>query len=122
MTGGFSPSLPAPVASYVKANNAGDGTALLEAFADDAIVNDVQREFRGKAAIAEWAEREIFGASVSMDVVKVESRDGEIIVTAKLDGTFPKAGLPDPLVMNFYFTLKNDKIARLIILLTKPAS
>jgi hypothetical protein len=32
-----------------------------------------------------------------------------------------KTGLPDPLLLTFYFTLRGDKITKLIILLNKPA-
>ena len=46
---------------------------------------------------------------------------GDVIVTAKLDGTYDKTGLPDPLILTFYFTVRDDKITMLIILLNKPA-
>ena len=37
-------------------------------------------------------------------------------VTADVDGNFDKRGLPDPLVLAFYFTPHNDVIIELIIL------
>jgi hypothetical protein len=39
-----------------------------------------------------------------------------LIVTADVDGNFDKRGLPDPLVLAFYFTPNNDLIIQLIIL------
>jgi ketosteroid isomerase-like protein len=112
--------LPPAVASYVKASNAADADAFLGVFTDDALVNDIQREFWGRAAIGKWVEREIFGPKVTMEIVRAVDHYGDAIVTAKLDGTYDKTGLPDPLVLTFYFTLRGDKIARLIILLNKP--
>ena len=114
--------LPPVIAAYVKASNAADTAAFLGVFTDDALVNDVQREFWGKAAIGKWAEREIFGAKVTMEVVRAVDHYGDLIVTAKLDGDYDKTGLPDPLLLTFYFTLRGDKITKLIILHNKPAS
>ena len=113
--------LPPAIAAYVKASNDADGPAFLATFTDDALVNDMQREFWGKAAIGAWTEREIFGAKVSMDVVRAVDHYGDVIVTAKLDGTYDKTGLPDPLILTFYFTLRGDRIVQLIILQNKPA-
>ncbi len=114
--------LPLPVATYIEASNAADRAAFLAAFAEDAIVNDVQREFRGKAAIGAWADKEIFGANVRMTIERAEDHYGQIIVAAKIDGTYDKAGLPDPLLLTFYYSLARDRIASLIILLNKSAS
>lgn len=113
--------LPGPVARYIEASNAARGDELLATFVDDALVNDAQREFRGKAAILAWAEKEIFGAKVVMTVERVEDHHGQVIVLARVDGTFDKAGLPNPLKLTFYFALAGGKIASLIILLNKPS-
>src|SRR2546427_603059 len=115
----MSAKLPAPVAAYIQATNDHDRAAFLASFTDDALVNDIQREFWGKAAIGKWADREIFAAKVTMEVVSAVDHYGDSIVAAKLDGNFDKTGLPDPLIMTFYFTLRGDKITKLIILLNK---
>jgi hypothetical protein len=113
--------LPPIIAAYVKASNDADSNAYLGVFADGALVNDIQHEFRGKAAIGRWAQREIFGAHVTMEVMRAIDHYGDVIVTAKLDGTYDKTGLPDPLILTFYFTVRDNKITILIILLNKPA-
>jgi hypothetical protein len=113
--------LPPVIAAYIKSSNEGNSDACLGVFSDDALVNDIQREFRGKAAIGKWAEREIFGAHVTMEVMRAIDHYGDVIVTAKLDGTYDKTGLPDPLILTFYFTVRDDKITMLIILRNKPA-
>jgi ketosteroid isomerase-like protein len=106
--------LPKPVETYVRATNAGDAAALQSSFAHDAVVKDVGREFRGITAIKEWADREIFAVKVTLEVLGVAERDGQTIVTVKIDGTFDRTGLPDPLVMELCFTVAGDKIAMLL--------
>jgi ketosteroid isomerase-like protein len=103
--------IPQPIATFVRAVNERDADAFLCTFANDAIVTDVGQEFRGAAAIKEWAKSEIFDVNVTLDVMKVAERNGETVVTVKVDGTFDKTGLPDPLLLNHHFTLKDDKIA-----------
>ena len=50
----MSTKLPQPVAAYIQATNGHDNAALLASFTDDALVNDIQREFWGKAAIGKY--------------------------------------------------------------------
>ena len=113
--------LPKPIDTYVRAINAGDPAALQAAFADDARVKDVGREFRGKDAIKEWAAREIFAVKVALDVMKAVELAGETIVTVKIDGTFDRTGLPDPLLMEHCFTLGGNKITALTCRLAEQA-
>ncbi len=42
---------------------------------------------------------------------------GEIILRCVVDGTFDKSKLPDPVVLTYYFSIRGDKITRLIIIL-----
>jgi hypothetical protein len=109
-------TFPRPVAAYVAATNAFDLDRLLATFADDALVNDQLRDYWGKAAIREWAERDIIGQRLTMNVVGVIEHYGNFIVTANIDGDFDKRGLPEPLVLAFYFTPHDDQIVQLIIL------
>jgi ketosteroid isomerase-like protein len=110
------PVLPAAVDSYVRATNTFDLDALVSAFADDALVNDQLRDYWGKAAITEWASADIIGYKTTMYVFKVVEHYRNIIVTAKVDGTYDKRNLPDPLELSFYFSEENGKIVQLIIL------
>lgn len=109
-----------PVAAYIAATNAGDADALVGCFAEGALVNDQLRDYWGLDAIRAWAEREIIGDKVSMNVVKVVEHFGDAIVTARLDGDYDKTGLPGPLVLAFHFTVRADKIVRLLILNNRP--
>ena len=103
--------LPQPIATFIRAVNEHDADAFLSCFSNDAVVTDVGREFRGAAAIKEWCDREIFDVNVTLDVIGVAERDGQTVVTVKVDGIFDKTGLPDPLLLNHHFTLNGGKIA-----------
>jgi hypothetical protein len=105
-----------PVGSFVEAMNSSNLEPLLAAFAEDALVNDQLRDYCGKVAIREWAERDIIGERLTMTVTNVVKHYGNFLVTANIDGNFDKRGLPDPLVLTFYFNIYNDLIVQLIIL------
>jgi ketosteroid isomerase-like protein len=114
--------LPAPVAAYIAATNAADIEAFMATFAEDALVNDHRNEFADRDAIRDWAQREIIGDRVTMDVTGARCRGDTVAVTAKLDGDFDKTGLPDPLVLTFYFSVSGARIVQLIIVHNKPAA
>jgi hypothetical protein len=115
-------SLPPVVAQFIRAGNAFDGAALVATFAEDAMVNDIQREFWGIKAIQGWSGREIIGDRVTMDVTAVTEHYGEVIVTSRMDGDFDHSPFPDGLVLTYYFTVRDGKIVQIIIIHNKPAS
>ena len=108
-------NLSGPIASYLRAVNAGAREDFAASFADDAVVVDVNRELRGLEAITAWADTDIFGAHVHFGVIDLTERPGRIIVSVKIDGTFDRTGLPDPLVMTHEFTVAAGKITTLRI-------
>jgi ketosteroid isomerase-like protein len=109
-------ALPTLVDAYVEASNNFDLERLMFTFAEDALVNDQLRDYWGKPAIREWAKRDIIGERLTMNVTKVINHYDNFIVTANVDGNYDKRGLPDPLVLAFYFTAQSDLIVQLIIL------
>ena len=109
-------TLPALLAAYVEATNSFDLERLMSTFAEDALVNDQLRDYWGKPTIREWAKRDIVGERLTMNVTKVINHYDNFIVTANVDGNYDKRGLPDPLVLAFYFTAQSDLIVQLIIL------
>src|SRR5437660_7749575 len=102
-----------PSAAYVQSINDHNRAAFNVLFTDGAVVNDVGREFRGPAAIKAWSDREIFDAQVTLEVLDVADRDGETIVTTKVDGNFDRTGLPDPVIINHHITAQGGKIVQL---------
>lgn len=108
--------IPPVVLTYIGAMNSFDLVTLLSTFAEDGLVNDQLRDYWGREAIAEWAARDLVGERVTMAVVKIVEHYGQVIVTAHVDGDYDKRGMPEPLVLAFYFSACCDKIVQLIIL------
>jgi hypothetical protein len=117
----MSTDLPAPVQGYITAGNAFDTDAMIGMFADDALVNDDRREFWGRDAIRAWIDREVVGAKVTTAVTATREHYGDVIVDAAMDGEFDKSGLPDPLILTHYFTIRDDHIVRLFVIRNQPA-
>jgi ketosteroid isomerase-like protein len=113
--------LAKPISEYIEASNAFDLQRLVAAFADDALVNDARREFRGRKAIRRWAEREIIGDKVTFEVRSVEEHYDMVIVNGLMDGEFDKSNLPDELILTHYFTVHDGQIGQLIIIRNNPA-
>lgn len=113
----------APVlAEYIAAVNAFDEGAIVAAFAEDALVNDAHREFRGIEAIRRWVARELVGDRVTMVVTEVLDHHGDTIVRGRYDGDYDKTNLPDELILTSYFTVRDGKIVTLIVIRNTPAS
>jgi ketosteroid isomerase-like protein len=102
--------LPQPIETHFHSTNTDDPTAFLSVFAEDAVVFDGGKEYHGKTAIKEWSDREYFGVSLRLEVANAVTNAKEIVVTARSDGDYDKIGLPDPLYLDFHFTLEGDKI------------
>jgi hypothetical protein len=113
----------APVlAEYIAAVNAFDEDAIAATFSDDALVNDVHREFWGREAIRRWAARELVGDRVTVEVTEVIDHYGHTIVRGRYDGDYDKTNLPDELILTSYFTVRDGKIVTLLTLHNTPAS
>jgi ketosteroid isomerase-like protein len=112
-------TLPAAVQEFIAASNGFDLGRVVASFAADALVNDQQREYAGWDAIRNWAAREMIGDRVTMAVTDVAVRGANVAVAAAVDGNYDKTGLPDPLVLNFYFSVVGDRIGQLVILRNK---
>jgi hypothetical protein len=103
------PELEPPIRAMFDATNRGDSASFLDAFADDAVVDDWGRTFTGRAEIAGWDERENIGAHSHIDVTSVQ-RDGDRIrvgVSVSGDGYNGGGAMT--------FQLDGDKIARMVI-------
>jgi hypothetical protein len=111
----------APVlAEYFAAVNAFDEDAIVAAFAGNALVNDVHREFWGADAIRRWVAREIVGDRVTIEVTEMLDHYGGSIVRGRCDGDYDKTNLPDELILTHYFTVRDGKIVTLIIIPNTP--
>ena len=104
-----------PIAAYISAANTHDATALLATFSDSAVVTDGILEFHGTTAVREWGNREIIEPQVTLNVNDVMQMGDETIVTTKVDGSYDKTYIPDPLFLDHHFTVCDNKIDTLMI-------
>ena len=109
------------IAEHIAAVNAFDAQGVVATFAPDAYVNDARREINGIDAIAAWAAKEMIGDHVTMEVREVIDHYGDTIVRARYDGTYDKTNLPDELVLTNYFSVRDDKIVSLAVVLNQPS-
>lgn len=107
--------MPRPIAAFIKATSAHNSDELLTTLTAGAVITDEGQEYRGIAAIKKWSDEKIIGARVTLDAVDLMNDDGKTIVTLRVDGNFDKTGLPDPLLLDFHFTLDTNKISALDI-------
>jgi hypothetical protein len=103
--------LPGPVAAYFAADREG-GAAVARCFAEVAVVKDEGRTYRGRAAIRQWKEEVSTKYQYTSEPLACEARDGTVVVTNRLTGTFPGS----PVDLRFFFVLEGDTIASLEIL------
>ncbi|MGN7470141.1 nuclear transport factor 2 family protein [Brevibacillus sp. SAFN-007a] len=103
--------LPEAIETYFQASNSYDGNLLAKCFTEDAILYDEGLAYHGPSAI----ESHIVGTNKSLliqtEVTNAAEKDGEIVVTATISGNFDGS----PLALDYYFTMKQQKIARLKI-------
>ena len=114
------PELPAPVAAFVRGVNTGDLHTLVGAFAEHALVNDQLHEYWDRPAIEGWAARDVVGQQLAISVSKVVSHHDQCVVEASISGSFDRRGLPDPLVVTFYFSIHGSELVQLVILRNEP--
>jgi ketosteroid isomerase-like protein len=113
---------PQVIENFISAMNSHDGEAFINAFADDALVNDVARNFRGKEAIKKWSDEEILKPKVTFETDEVMEHYGDYLITALTNGEYDKSKAPDPLYLDYFFSIKKDKIIRMFVFLNKKKS
>jgi hypothetical protein len=109
----MSTELPQSVATFFRIVNESDPKAFLTVFSENAVVWDEGHEYHGTKAIKEWSDRHLFRDHVTFEVRNAVQSNNETVVTTKVDGTYDKTGLPNPLLLDLRFGVKNNKIAAL---------
>ncbi len=118
----MSTQLSGVIAKHIEAVNAFDVDAIVATFADDAYVNDNRREITGTDAIRRWAEKEMVGDRVTIEVVEVLDHYGDTIVRGRYDGTYDKTNLPGELILSNYFSIRYGKIVSLVVIFNQPSN
>jgi len=114
--------LPAVIEMFINASNEHNGDKYISTFADDALVNDVARNFWGKDEIRNWADKEIIEPKITFKADEIIEHYGDFLITALVDGNYDKAKVPDPLYLDYFFTVKQDKIVKMIVIKNKAKS
>jgi ketosteroid isomerase-like protein len=102
-------ALPQAVADFFAATNTDDRARFLEAFADDAVLDDWGHVYAGKDAIAGWNETDNMGVSSHIDVTGFAEQDGAYVVSIQVTGNGYNGG------GSMTFTLDGDRISRVVI-------
>jgi hypothetical protein len=102
--------LPPVIEGFFQSTNTRDFADFLLLFTDDAHVNDEANDYYG-VQIADWIERATEEARPITNVTDIKRDNDHIVVTAQVCGNFPGS----PVQLHYYFTLKDSKIATLLI-------
>ncbi|WP_053382673.1 nuclear transport factor 2 family protein [Leucobacter celer] len=104
--------LPAPIRAFIDATNAGDSDAFVDAFTDDAYLNDWGREFRGHEGVRSWDRTDNIGVQTRFELVDAQAADATetFIVTLTVSGNGYNGTGP------MRFELRGGRIARLVII------
>lgn len=105
--------LPHPIETYFYASNVYDSELLAECFADDAVFYDEGKEYHGSAVIKKHIVETNNKLQVKTEATNAVEQNDETIVTAVLSGNFDGS----PISLDFHFTLENQKIILLNIVL-----
>jgi hypothetical protein len=103
--------LPKAIAHYIQAKQSHNTEALLATLADDAVITDEGKDYRGKDAIRQWSNATSSEFQATYDVTDVVEYDKETVVGVKVTGNFPGS----PVILPIHFTLKDDKIATVLV-------
>ncbi|GAA4573174.1 nuclear transport factor 2 family protein [Planotetraspora kaengkrachanensis] len=106
-----SPSLPEPVAAYLRAKRSHDSEALVATLTEDALITDDGRRYQGADAVRAWNDEASKKVRATYEVKDVADDDGRTLVTVEVGGDFPGS----PVVLRFDFTVDGDKISALTI-------
>jgi hypothetical protein len=102
--------LPPVIAAFFHAHNTGETDDFNQLFTVDAVVIDEAHEYRG-AAIKAWIDGAIVQYKPVANVTDLAKVSEQTIATAQVTGNFPGS----PAQIRYKFTLKNGKIAALVI-------
>ena len=103
-------NLPPVIDAFFRATNTREFADFLSLFTGDAHVNDEANDHYGKE-IATWIDQATADTKPTADVTGITDGNGQFVVTARVSGEFPGS----PIQLTYYFTLKDDKIATLLI-------
>lgn len=96
---------------YFTATNRHDVGGMTADLAEDAVVKDEGREYRGVPAIREWTKETLRKYKPQVEPKKVTREAGSTAVSVDVSGDFPGS----PVTLTYRFTLDGETISRLEI-------
>jgi hypothetical protein len=114
--------LPGVIRNFIRATNDHDGSAFIACFAKDAMVNDFARNFWGTESIKKWSDKEMIGDRVTFTIDEAVEHYGDYFITALTDGNYDKLKSPDPTYLDYFFTVRDGKIVKMIVIKNKEKS
>ena len=103
--------LPRIINDYVNASNAHNVKSVVACFADNALVHDEGKDFRGKEMIETWIVKTIDKYKFHFRPVTFREDNAEVVVAIEVSGTFDGS----PITLDYHFTIDGDKILSLTI-------
>lgn len=104
-------TLPSPIQAYFDADSRGDGEALVQAFAPDAVVDDEGRSHAGREAIGAWWRAAKARYRHVIEPLGMTGKGDVAEIRAQVAGDFPGS----PAKLTFAFRLEGDRITGLEI-------
>jgi hypothetical protein len=101
--------VPAPIRRMIDATNAGDSDAFVDAFTDDAYLEDWGKGFHGHDGVRSWDSTDNIGRRSHFEADGVEQQGDEWVVSLVVTG----GGFNG--TSDFRFALRDDRIARMVI-------
>lgn len=105
-------TLPSPVAAYFAADQS-DADAVVQCFAQHAVVVDERHTHEGRDSIRRWKAEASAKFHYTAAPYAISEEGGQTIVTAHVSGDFPGS----PVDLRYAFVVEDGKIARLEITL-----
>ena len=101
------------IEDYFRASNIYDSEFLESCFAENSVLYDEGKEYHGPGAIKSQIIETNKELQVITEITHAAEKNGETIITATLSGNFDGSPIP----LDFHFTLENQKITMLTIVL-----
>ncbi|MBL27285.1 MAG: ketosteroid isomerase [Rhodospirillaceae bacterium] len=103
--------MPKVISAYFEADRRNDADALVALFSADAVVEDERACHQGVHEIRKWWVSAKEQTHHVNEPIETTAADDRIRVRAKVSGDFPNS----PVVLEFFFTIKSNKIVALEI-------
>jgi hypothetical protein len=115
-------SPPQPIIEFVSAINRHSTADVLQTLGQNVVITDEGQTYQSIEEARTWCDEKCVAAMITLRMIDVSEVGDETIVAFEIDGSFDKSGLPDPFLMDFYFTIKDSKVIRLSIRLRGESS